>query len=291
MNRKKFGLAISIIVLLIVSGLFIFKLNRNLNSQKYINSHTATIFVHGWGSNYTAETHMANAAKYAGVTNTIIRANVSKRGKVQFLGNINKKDRNPIVEVNLTDNKTPEGTESNSKVIKLYHHSGDYIRNVVTALKNQFHVKSINFVGHSMGNLLISYYILDSLKNHSMPIINHQVVIAGHYDGIKDMQPYSLKSKLTLEGYPSVITPEYKGLLRLRKTFPKQIKVLNIYGDIGDKYHSDGEVTITSAKSYRYLAHNATVYSEDKITRNAQHSQLHENNSVDKKIISFLWKK
>lgn len=37
-----------------------------------------TFFFHGWGSSANAKTQMANAAKKAGVSNTIIQADVSK---------------------------------------------------------------------------------------------------------------------------------------------------------------------------------------------------------------------
>lgn len=38
-------------------------------------------FVHGWGSSSHAEEKMANAARDAGVTKTIVWANVDKKGK------------------------------------------------------------------------------------------------------------------------------------------------------------------------------------------------------------------
>lgn len=292
LKQKKLYLLVFALGLMALITLGAISLRRVNNRQNYIKSQTVTIFVHGWGSNYTAEEHMANAAKRAGATDTIVRADVSKAGKVQFLGQINKHATNPIIEVNLADNKTPEGTEKAARVRQLYHQSGHYIKDVVLALKTKYKVRSINLVGHSMGNLLNSYYILDNVADYSLPVIKHQVVIAGHYDGIKAMQPYSLKSKLNRQGRPSVITPEYAGLLKLRQKFPKSTKVLNIYGDIGDRYHSDGQVTTTSAKSYRYLAHRAASYSEYKVTGNgARHSQLHENGNADAKIIEFLWGK
>ena len=42
--------------------------------KTYIQSSRPTIFFHGWGSSSRAERHMANAAKKAGVTQTIIEA-------------------------------------------------------------------------------------------------------------------------------------------------------------------------------------------------------------------------
>ena len=55
---------------------------------------------HGGGSSYHAEEHMVNAAKKAGATKTILRANVDKNGKVTLHGTMHKNSINPIVEVN-----------------------------------------------------------------------------------------------------------------------------------------------------------------------------------------------
>ncbi|MFT8413217.1 MAG: hypothetical protein ABF643_02680 [Oenococcus oeni] len=41
----------------------------------------------------------------------------------------------------------------------------------------------------------------------------------------------------------------YLGLLPLRDEFPRNVHVLNIYGNIGDG--NDGSVTTVSAKSYQ----------------------------------------
>ena len=71
----------------------------------YVQSATPTIFVHGWGSSSHAEEKMANAVRDAGVTKTIVRANVDKKGKVTFNRPIPANAVNPIVEVNLEDNK------------------------------------------------------------------------------------------------------------------------------------------------------------------------------------------
>lgn len=73
--------------------------------RHYVQSTTPTIFVHGWGSSFHAEEKMANAARDAGVTKTIVRANVDKNGKVTFNHQIPANAINPIVEVNLEDNK------------------------------------------------------------------------------------------------------------------------------------------------------------------------------------------
>lgn len=74
--------------------------NLNNSSKKVSITSTPTLFFHGGGSSYHAEEHMVDAAKKAGVTESVIRAEVSKTGKVTLVGTWAKDAKNPICEVN-----------------------------------------------------------------------------------------------------------------------------------------------------------------------------------------------
>ena len=93
---------------------------------------------------------MANAAKKAGATNTIVQADVSKNGTVKLNGTIPKSAKNPIIEVNLEDNQSGKTS---------------YVKDVITAVSNKYHYAKINLVGHSMGNLQIANYINENYNN------------------------------------------------------------------------------------------------------------------------------
>ena len=99
-----------------------------------------------------------------------------------------------------------------------------------------------------------------------------------------------IKNKET--GEPDIYSDGFKQLLPLRMHYPKQIEVLNIYGNKEDGSNSDGSVSVASAQSYKYLINGrAKSYSEVEIKgKNAQHSKLHENKEVDQLLIDFLWK-
>ena len=237
-----------------------------------------TFFFHGWGSSANAETQMANAAKKDGVSNTIIQADVSKNGTVKLKGTIPKNAKNPIIKVNLEDNQSGKTS---------------YVKDVITAISNKYHYAKINLVGHSMGNLQIANYINENYDNKKLPKINKVVSIAGHYDGYlgeEAGQKAKIKNKKT--GEPDIYSDGFKQLLPLRKHYPRQIEVLNIYGNKEDGSNSDGSVSVASAQSYKYLINGrAKSYREVEIKgKNAQHSKLHENKEVDKLLINFLWK-
>ncbi|MCI1891740.1 MAG: alpha/beta hydrolase [Schleiferilactobacillus harbinensis] len=272
-------------VVVVLVALVGFALNRQQDSaqSQYVQITTPTLFFHGWGSSYHAEEHMANAAKQAGVTDTIIRADVSRQGKVTLVGQIPAKAKNPIVEVNYADNRNTH-----------YHTDGRWMRNVLVVLQAKYHITKFNVVGHSMGNMAIAFYLLDNAGNNKLPKLQKQVDIAGHYNGILGMNDKPNRMKLRKNGQPTVMDADYQELLGLRQKYPwKQVDVLNIYGDKNDGTHSDGDVSNASSKSLRYLIADRTKsYREKKIVGpDAQHSKLHENPEVDRLLINFIWQK
>lgn len=249
----------------------------------------ALLGVGGFTASSHAEEKMANAARDAGVTKTIVRANVDKKGNVTFNRKIPANAVNPIVEVNLEDNKLAGYQDDYTQG---YRHGGTYIKNVVVALQKQHHYKRINLVGHSMGNLEIINYINDNVNNKKLPKVAHLVAIAGYYNGL--VGEHGADAKVDAQtGEPEQQDSAYRGLLGLRQTFPKNTAVLNIYGDVGDGSHSDEDVPVNSAKSLKYLvAGRAKSYQEVEIHgKNAQHSKLHNNSQVNRLLINFLWRK
>ncbi len=284
-KHKAFGISAIIAALLLILGFYV--INKPGQQQHKTAIATPTLFVHGWGSSYRAEESMTNYAKQHNFTNSIIRADVSPAGKVSLWGTIKNGAKNPIIEVNLLNNKSISTGETNQAVA--FKKSSNYIKNVITALQAKYQFKQVNLVGHSMGNLQIAYYLLNNADNPHMPRLNKQVSIAGHYNGFLGQQNAPRKIVLEPNGKPTQMDTGYRGLLGLRKKFPTNAAVLNIYGDTGKG--NDGSVAVNSARSYRYLVEKrASSYQEKEITGpQAQHSKLHENTKVDRLLVNFLW--
>lgn len=139
--------------------------NLNNSSKKVSITSTPTLFFHGGGSSYHAEEHMVDAAKKAGVTESVIRAEVSKTGKVTLVGTWAKDAKNPICEVNYENNRQLN-----------FNKHGEYATNVVKALQKKYGIKKINMVGHSLGNISIIYYMLQNGNKKNMPQIQKQQV-------------------------------------------------------------------------------------------------------------------
>ena len=282
--RKRSIIALSTFLFIVLITLFQgSKLQtRELNSSDYIQSSTPTLFLHGYGSSANAEKHMAEAARKAGVTQTIITATVDSHAQVTLKGDIPKDAVNPIVMVEFADNRNAN-----------YAQDGEYAAAVVRELQARYGFKKMNFVAHSMGNMSILFYLLEHAQNEELPKLQKQVNIANHVNGLEGMDlPANLTILDSNTGEPSAMSDSYQKLLGLREIYPQdQVDVLNIYGDF--KNQSDGSVLNVSSRSLKYLLiDNAKSYQEKRVTGPlAQHSQLHENPEVDRLLIDFLWGK
>lgn len=265
---------------------------QNIQSVKVVSKNAPTFFFHGWGSSYRAEDTMAQAIKNAGATNTIVRVNVDRNGHAKLIGRISKNAKNPLVEVNFKDNKLSK-YEQNGSYVNAYNTVGArYVKTAINLIRKKYGYTQINIVAHSMGNLEVASYIKNNAGKKSFPQINHLVAMAGHYDGIVGENDKPNQLKLNKQGKPNIMRPEYRNLLVLRKVFPEATRVLNIYGNLEDGTNSDGDVSVNSAKSFKYLvAARAKSYQELMIRgKNAQHSKLHNNAQVNRELVNFIWK-
>ena len=288
MTRKRKAILFStLIIVILLSSIYFLKNNYQKENGASIRIDTPTLFVHGWGSSYHAEESMVAYAQKQHATNSVIRADVSSNGKVTLIGTIKKRAKNPVVEVNLQNNKSIFAGINNQ--IAAMNKSSNYIKDAITTLQKRYRFNRINLVGHSMGNLQIAYYLRNNATNAHMPQLNKQVSIAGHYNGYVGEQGAPNKTVLNRAGKPRQMSTGYRALLNLRKKFSQKAAVLNIYGDMGSG--SDGDVTVNSARSYRYLvSKRARSYQEKEIRGpRAQHSKLHENTQVDRLLVNFLW--
>ena len=281
---KRSIIALSTFLFIALVSLFLIynRQTKGLNSRDYIQSSTPTLFFHGYGSSANAEKHMTEAARQAGVTQTIITATVDRHAQVTLKGDIPKDAVNPIVMVEFADNRNAN-----------YAQDGEYAAAVVRELQVRYGFKKMNFVAHSMGNMSILFYLLEHAQNEELPQLQKQVNIANHVNGLDGMDlPANLTILDSKTGEPSAMSDSYQKLLGLREIYPQdQVDVLNIYGDF--KNQSDGSVLNVSSRSLKYLViDNAKSYQEKRVTGPlAQHSQLHENPEVDRLLIDFLWGK
>lgn len=295
---KKRILAIGSLIIILALALFVGLTVRHndkvktVSQIKVVSNAEPTFFFHGWGSSYHAEEKMTAAIKNAGVTNTIVRVDVNRSGKARIIGKISKKAKNPLVEVNFQDNKLTR-YEHHGYYAHAYDTAGArYVKNAIEVIRRKYHCPRVNIVAHSMGNLEVASYIKLNARRRNFPKLDHLVAIAGHYDGIigENDRPNEVKINHR-NGKPSIMRPEYRNLLALRKVFPHETRVLNIYGNLENGTNSDGDVSNASAQSLRYLLNGREKSYRELMIRGAgaQHSRLHDNRQVNQALINFIW--
>ena len=279
MKKKWRLLTVILVVIAIICGITINLENSNAkrNSKRFEHT-TPTLFFHGYGSSSHAEERMVNSLKKRGATNTVMKANVSRIGHVSLSGKLPLKVKNPVVEVNFENNRESD-----------YSIDGKWTKNVVVALQKKYGMRTMNMVGHSMGNMDIMYYLLANANDKKLPRLQRQVDIAGHFNGILGYSKID-NSPVNAAGKPEQIDYAYRELLPLRNNYPnKQVKVLNIYGNIGNG--TDGRVSNNSSKSLKYLLNGRELSYKECEIKSVSHSKLHENKQVDDLLYEFLYQK
>ncbi|WP_239709642.1 MULTISPECIES: alpha/beta hydrolase [unclassified Mammaliicoccus] len=286
--KKLWILGMGIIILMIVGIMIMTKPSNEHHAttvkstdSTYINSQIPTLFLHGYAGSANSEKYMVQQAKKKGVTKEVITAYVSDDGQVELKGKLKKEETNPIVQIELENNKQGD--------LDL---NAEWFKNVLSKLQSEYGIKKFNFVGHSMGNLSFAKYMLKYGDDETLPQLNKEVNIAGTFNGVLNMNEQVNEISVDRSGKPSRMNPPYPDLQQLKDIYKGQeIEVLNIYGDIQDGTNSDGRVSNSSSKSLKYLLGNSPKsYKESKYEgKTAQHSELHENKQVANEIVEFLW--
>lgn len=253
---------------------------------------TPTVFVHGWRGSAHSTNDLIRSIQERRLGQKVLTITVAANGKLSYSGFWRHGVKNPLIQIVYTNNRAGE-VQYERWLVKIMHQ-----------LHRRYHVQTVNLVGHSMGAYAVTYYTLKHGQQTNLPRVAKLVALAGPFDGImgkkrafhpKDGTTWTDRphaNHLKANGKPVKVHPEYRRLLQLRQQFPKQTKVLNVYGDLKDGSHSDGVVSVTSATALGYLVkQRAASYRVAKVTGpNAQHSRLHQNNHrVNRLLREFLF--
>ncbi len=242
-----------------------------------LDSSIPTIFLPGYFGNRFSFGFMLNRfeKKFWAKKSMVIR--VGKLGNMKVQGDLANK--RSLIQVIFTDHSSKAVVQAN------------WLKDICLILNQQFNVDSINLVGHSMGCITIFWFLTHQLKD--LPIqVKRVVAIAGPFNNAE-----VAKNTKDVENYPNgehgpkKRMPIYDALLHSVKNIPDDVQVLNIAGSINDQVFHDGEVSVNSAISLRYILKQTAVHYRELIVRGnrATHWKLHENRNVDQTIAKFLW--
>lgn len=156
-------LAVAIIIGSIITVVFSQRQAQTfkIQQQQFVKKPIPTLFLHGFGGSANSEKFMVKQAEKRGVTKDIITAYVSKDGAVTFKGKLRKDAVNPIVKIELENNR--QGYLDKNAA---------WFKNVLTKLQSEYNFDKFNFVGHSMGNLTFAQYMMTYGNDKSLPQLN-----------------------------------------------------------------------------------------------------------------------
>ncbi|MFD1672872.1 alpha/beta hydrolase [Agrilactobacillus yilanensis] len=284
LKHKKWLWGLLIVGLVVVVGIFGYHAQQQkILKSKYTFTSTPTIFVHGYRGNLHSEAEMMADIQTAKIGRHQLTVIVDKKGQIHFKGHLNQRMKNPLIAVVFKDNTAGERAYAN------------WLNQIMPLLKRKYQVQNYNAVGHSMGAVAWVLYATAKHDGSQYPKMKKLVTIAGPFAGILGWddavnQNYFVKG--TREPYYQ--SALFQQIKRQRYNFPKNVPVLNIYGDLKDGTHSDSTVSVVSATALESLIQQqAQSYTQVEITgRRAQHSALHKHNQkVNRHLINFLWGK
>lgn len=242
---------------------------------------TVTLYLHGHHGGERSMDDLIRSAETDNDAHSVITAIVRRDGTVRLKGAWPKKTVRPLVKVVFRNNRTMR-----------YHRISNWLRNVLEALQSRYGISKFNIVAHSLGNAAVLFYELRYGHDAYLSQLRKYVAIAGNFDGIPGKHRDQHRNRIMSDGRPEWFAPKFKDAMRLRNNFPKkQVKVLNIYGNLGGGMHSDGKVLNASSRSLGFLLRRrAKSYREIKIDGwDAQHSVLRTNPQVALDVNEFLF--
>lgn len=287
MKKHRGLISLTVIIAILVGGFAYYNgslLRTSVRHQQAKNAPivgTPTFFFHGYGSSYHAEEYMVNGAIKEGLLkkDDVLIAHVRPSGKVTISGKWKAHVAHPVVEVNYDNPRVGNR-----------HTDARWARNVIVSVQNRYRFKKVNLVGHSMGNQDIAFYLLYYYRqDKQLPRLNKQVALAGPFNGLVMDDDNKNNDRVDKNGKPNHMQKQYKELLSLRDFYPRSAEVLNVYGNKG--HGTDGDLTIQSAQSLRYLLNNRPKSYQEKEMHGkyASHSRLHHNDDVNALLYNFLW--
>lgn len=241
-------------------------------------SEVPTLFIHGYSGGPSSFGGMIARFENAGVAKKELRLTVTPAGEVQEAGSLSGQKNNPMIQVLFEDNQNNEWQQT------------EWIKSCLVYLQEKYGTREVKIVGHSMGGVSTLRYLATYGASSDLPKVQKFAAIGAPFNEFLDTQSGQSIDQLLANG-PAERSARYQDYLELAEQIPKETSILLIGGKINQQESGDGTVPLTSALSVaRLLMNNGNPVQTQIVTgENAHHSQLHENETVDKWVKKFLW--
>ncbi|MQS97287.1 alpha/beta hydrolase [Companilactobacillus halodurans] len=244
------------------------------------NGQWPILYIHGFrGGDYTTQTMIASALKANNKKyDQFLKANIDWRGKVTYEGTWTE-DEHPIVQV-VFKNKWVGSNQIAYWLAKL-----------LFDLRSKHKFTTYAAIGHSLGAVALVLVNLKEKMRPYMPKLKKLVLIAGPFNGVLGLGDLPNVNRITPNGRPAFMSPTYFRIFINRNSISDDLRVINIYGNVGDHSNSDKYISVTSAESISYiLKPRVKEYREYLIKgSNAEHSMLHDDSEILDMVNNFIY--
>lgn len=248
-------------------------------TPKEVKAYPVTLFFHGYGGTKHSMGGMIQrlCSRYQ-ATHTL-DLTVNTDGTIQTSGTFEQADKPVLINVLFADNKNNEWNQA------------EWIYQALQFVKTQYHVEKVNVVGHSMGGVSLFRFLETYQNQGELPTVEHFISIAAPLNEFLDTSNEQSVDGLLQQG-PTQISPRYQDFQNNIANFPKNVQVSLFAGQLSASDLSDGTVPLTSALAVNQLLSSQQIPVETFVFKGvlAQHSALHANPKVDKRIAEILWK-
>ncbi|UQS82210.1 alpha/beta hydrolase [Bombilactobacillus folatiphilus] len=236
-----------------------------------------TFYIHGFrGGNYTTEKMVGSAQKVTG-SPVFLRATVDWHSKINYSGYWSTA-RYPIVQLIFQDRWIPSALMER------------WFNQILNDLSQRYHFQNYNAIAHSLGAVAVISQLIHTY-NQPLPQINRLALIAGPFDGLVAFGDLPNINPLDASGKPAFMTPKYLWMYLNRHKIPANALVLNIYGNINDHSNTDKYVSVSSARSIKYILQDQVREFQEynALGNSGEHSKMHDDKHVLHKINTFIY--
>ncbi|MCJ0574682.1 alpha/beta fold hydrolase [Enterococcus cecorum] len=249
------------------------------STQNEVKSYPVTLFFHGYGGTKHSMGGMIQRLSSRYQATHTLDLTVNTDGTIQTSGTFEQADKPVLINVLFADNKNNEWNQA------------EWIYQALQFVKAQYHVEKVNVVGHSMGGVSLFRFLETYQNQGELPTVEHFISIAAPLNEFLDTSNEQSVDGLLQQG-PTQISPRYQDFQNNIANFPKNVQVSLFAGQLSASDLSDGTVPLTSALAVNQLLSSQQIPVETFVFKGvlAQHSALHANPKVDKRIAEILWK-
>ena len=249
------------------------------STQNEVKSYPVTLFFHGYGGTKHSMGGMIQRLSSRYQATHTLDLTVNTDGTIQTSGTFEQADKPVLINVLFADNKNNEWNQA------------EWIYQSLQFVKAQYHVEKVNVVGHSMGGVSLFRFLETYQNQGELPTVEHFISIAAPLNEFLDTSNEQSVDGLLQQG-PTQISPRYQDFQNNIANFPKNIQVSLFAGQLSASDLSDGTVPLTSALAVNQLLSSQQIPVKTFVFKGvlAQHSALHANPKVDKRIAEILWK-